>query len=419
MLKKIKDKIYVLLRASEKIVKTDMIYLTKNSFWLNVSQMTSAASSFILSIAFANFLPQEQYGNYKYILSIIGILSIFTLSGVNSAISQAIASGKEIGLKPILNKKIKWGSIGGLISLILGLYYFPNHDLAIAFFISAIFIPFLDSFNIFDAILSGNKNFKLSAKLNITARIFSIIITVLAIVLTKTLWHLILVYLASWTIIRTVFFFSVYRRYKKELTNTENNAEIMKYGLNLTSMDIVSNITLYLDRFLLFNFVGPAQVALYSVIIAPPEQIKSLLKLVNNLAFPKFAGREIKEIKKSIWRKIFFYLIFLIIVIGAYILICPLFFKLFFPKYTSGIIYSQLFSLSLIIPHLIFLTIMSSHKMTKKLHLVNIFNNATLIIFLLIGINFGLVGIILARMLNRFSNSIFTVFVFYYNKKTT
>ena len=74
MIKKIKEKIYNLLRWSEKYTKTDMVYLAHGGFWLSFGQIISSLSSFLLAIAFANLLPKETYGNYKYILSIASIL---------------------------------------------------------------------------------------------------------------------------------------------------------------------------------------------------------------------------------------------------------------------------------------------------------------------------------------------------------
>jgi len=64
-IKKLKDKIYRLLRRSEKYFKTDMVYLAHGGFWLTLGQIISSAASFLLAIAFANLLPKETYGTYK------------------------------------------------------------------------------------------------------------------------------------------------------------------------------------------------------------------------------------------------------------------------------------------------------------------------------------------------------------------
>src|SRR3989344_764495 len=150
---------YRWLKRSEKITKTDMIYLAKGHFWLIVGQILSSISAFLLSIAFANLLPKEIYGSYKYVLSIAGVLSVFTLTGMSAAISQAAARGYEGGLIKALKTKIKFGLLGSVGSLGVSLYYYLNAktELAVAFLIVAAFIPLMDSFALYSAYLHGKK----------------------------------------------------------------------------------------------------------------------------------------------------------------------------------------------------------------------------------------------------------------------
>src|SRR3989338_6310130 len=80
-----RNKAYQLLRRSEDFFKTDMVYLAKGGFWFTLAQTVVSLSSFFLAVAFAQFVTKEAYGQYKYILSIVGLLGAFTLSGLPSA----------------------------------------------------------------------------------------------------------------------------------------------------------------------------------------------------------------------------------------------------------------------------------------------------------------------------------------------
>jgi O-antigen/teichoic acid export membrane protein len=90
MWNKFKNKTYHLLRWSEKYTKTDMVYLTKGGFWLTTGKIISAIVGFILLIIYANFLPKETFGNFQYILSIIGLLYIFNLPGLDTSLTKSI-----------------------------------------------------------------------------------------------------------------------------------------------------------------------------------------------------------------------------------------------------------------------------------------------------------------------------------------
>ena len=60
----------------QRIARTDIRYLTKGLFWFGVQHGTSIVGALATSVVFANVLPKEIYGTYRYILSIFGILMI-------------------------------------------------------------------------------------------------------------------------------------------------------------------------------------------------------------------------------------------------------------------------------------------------------------------------------------------------------
>ncbi|MEK9209084.1 MAG: oligosaccharide flippase family protein, partial [Patescibacteria group bacterium] len=67
---------------------TDNVYIAKQGFWASVPYIISTILSAALVVAFANLLPKEIYGTYRYILSIAGLLSFLTLTGMNTAITR-------------------------------------------------------------------------------------------------------------------------------------------------------------------------------------------------------------------------------------------------------------------------------------------------------------------------------------------
>jgi O-antigen/teichoic acid export membrane protein len=408
MISKIKKKAKEILLWSQKYTKTDMIYLARGGFWLTLGQTISSISSFLLAIAFANLLPKETYGTYKYILSIASILAIPTLSGMGTAVTQAVARGYEGSLIPALKTKIRWGLLGGLASFILAGYYFyqGNTTLTIAFLISAIFLPFMDSFGIYDSLLQGRKLFDISTKYFIISQIIAIASLIAVLFFTKNLFLILFTYFASWTLMRFIFFKTTLKKFP---LNPNQDPQTISYGKHLSLMGVISTVAGYLDRLLIFHYLGAAEVAIYSIAIAPPEQIKSLFKNIGTLALPKFAKRTKEEIKKTIVGKIWKSVLILLVVAVVYIILAPLIFKLFFPKYPESILFSQVFAISLVtISLLIPYSALQAQTAQKELHLYTYISSLSQIIFLFIGIYFyGLMGIIIAKIVTRFLNFFF------------
>ncbi len=118
-----KNWLYQFLKRSQKYTGTDNVYLAKGGFWLTLGQFFSLAAAFLSAIAFANLLDPTTYGNYRYVLSLLGILAIFSLDGVGDAVTQAVARGLEGSFYTGFKTKLKWGAIGSLIAIGAAIYY--------------------------------------------------------------------------------------------------------------------------------------------------------------------------------------------------------------------------------------------------------------------------------------------------------
>ena len=410
MLEITRNKTYHFLRWTEKWIKTDMVYFTTGGFWLTVGQLFSSLSAFLLSIAFANLLPRETYGIYKYVLSIASILSIPTLSGISTALTQSVAKGFEGSLKLAIKTRIKWGLIGTIASLILAGYYFyqNNTSLTFSFLIVAIFLPFMDSFSSYEAVLIGKKLFKVNTKYNILIKVCATIITISTLYLTDSILLIVFSYFILYTTLRLIFLKITI--YKTKLNNRQDQ-QIISYGKNLSFMDIIGIITSQLDKILIFSYLGAVELGIYAFAIAMPEQIKGIFKNIYTLSLPKFTQSNYKENRRTILIKMFKLSLVVLPIIIIYILAAPYIFKWFFPQYLDSVFYSQIFSISLLtLPNVFPVAFLQSQKAQKKLYQYSIVSPIIQIITLFILIYFfDLMGIVMARILNRFINLFFSI----------
>lgn len=401
---KLKQKLYNLLRWSQKYTKTDMVYLAKGGSWLTLEQIFLSLSSLLLLIAFANLLAKETYGIYRYVLSVANILLISSLGGINTAIIRAVAKRKESSIFPGLRTRISWGILGGIVSLGLSLYYYlnGNNTLALSFLIAAPFLPFFDSFSLYRSLFIGRKRFDLAVKFKVIVQLISVGALILTLFLTRNLFLTILVYFASYTFLRMLFTLITIKRY---CPNEGVEVGAISYGKHLSLMDIISTVAKYFDQILVFHYLGSLELAIYSLAISPPGQISSLLSKVQTLALPKFAQADKKDIKLNLGKKMLKFTILIAGIIIIYILFAPLIYKLIFPRYLESVFYTKIFAISLItgvgtLP----LSFLQAKKEVKSLYKFNFLSAFFRIGILLIGVNFGLIGIILARVVGRFVN---------------
>ncbi len=405
MIQKIKNKIYNFLRWSERYTKTDMVYFTKGNFWLTLSQIGGMLSSFILTLVMANLLDQNVYGAYKYILSIISVITITSLPGMNIAAFRSASRGYEGTLKRIVFLKMKWGLLGSLACLILGAYYYINNnlDLSYSYLIASLFIPLMDSLRIPIYLLSTRKLFNAeTTSINYLINIFQTTIVIISVLISKNLLIIITCYLFAFTAVRFLANIYIWNKFKP---NDKHEESSIKYGWSLTFIQIITAITNNINNINIGHLIGNIKLAAYSIGIAPVEQLKTLISMNDVLYSSKLSNNnwEIPNFKKFV-QKILPFILVLSIFNVIYLFISPLFYKLFFPKYLESILYSQLYSLT-IIPSAIVLilnSILKSKMLVREQKIINYFNCALCFVVNIPAIYFfGIIGLIFAILINK------------------
>lgn len=338
----IKQKAHNALKWSEKYTKTDMVYLARGGFWLTLNNILTTPMVFIVAVVFANKVPPETYGVYKFLLSTLGILSITNLSGMGSLYSQAVSRGIEGSLFPIVKTKIRWGLLGSVASIGIAIYYFTqgNTTLFWGFLIASLFIPVMDTLNIYQSYLQGKKLFKLSSLSYSSSQLIAAIAMISTLFFTKNLYIIFAVYLSSWTVIRLFFFLQTIKLYPP---NKLTDPETIPYGIQSSFIDFLASIISSIDQILIFHYLGATELAFFTFATAPVTQFISIFKNIPALAMPKMAPRPIQEINQVIHKRVIGAFLGSLLVIGAYYVTAPFIYKIFFPQYLGSIWLSRIF----------------------------------------------------------------------------
>ncbi len=393
-----KDSIYKVLRFSEKYLKTDMVYLAKGSFWLSIGQIVSVFSSLLLSLVLARALPQEVYGNYKFILSVAGIIGGLSLSGLGSSLTQAVAKGSYGTIFLAVKNQLIWGSIISIVSLGTGLYYFLNDNnlFAISFIIVSVTLPITNAVSMYGAFLSGKKDFKRGTIFWLVTQIVNVATVCIVAIFNPNIILLILGYFSSTLILNAIFYFYTIRVYKPSIDTADNS--MIKYGHHLSVMGFIGTFANQVDKILLFHYIGSAPLAVYSFANALPEQVRSFFKNIFNIGLPKFAELNEKDLRYSITDKVTRLTFLSVLIVIAYYFLSPEIYALLFPKYIESIFYSRIYMLGLItFPGIYLLSLyFQIIKDTKTLYILNITGNIATIIFGMILIpKFGVLGAVI------------------------
>lgn len=396
-----KSRIYRLLRWSEKYTKTDMVYLASVGWWTNLNVVTTSVLALLLSAAFANFLPRNVYGTYQYLLSLFALLSAICLSGMGGAVAQSAARGYDGDLRAGVRAQLRWGVVPMLIGLSGALYYFlyANLEIGLGLTIIAILTPLMGAFSIYGSYLSGRREFKRAFLYGSAVNLAYYAAIFTAIVFVKNAAFLILVNLGANVLTMYVAYLSTQ---KKSVTNTQTDPHTIPYGKHLSVMNAFGTVINQLDSVLVYHFLGPVQLAVYSFATMIPERVGGLLGFIGTAAFPKFANRTLTELRGSIISKTLRAAAIGGVAAVAYAVIAPELFRLIFPKYLDAIPYTQIYALVILFmaSNLVSLALQAK-RLKAELYLVSFINPIMLIAlqvpFLLF---YGIWGMLWARIIS-------------------
>lgn len=408
------------IAALQNFLRTDIRYLASGSFWLTIGKGSGTLVALFLSILYARYLPKEFYGNYRYVLSVFGMLGIFALPGIATTITRGVARGFEgtflAGARLIFFSSFIITLLGFGIA---GLFFLKgNAALGFGFAIAAILTPFAEGLGNWRAYFDGLRRFRDKTSWNIIASVFQGIFMASAVL---AIGHFSLSLWESLALLVGVFYLGqafpnvIWHMRTRRFVKSDAVSEPgwLRYGFHLTLLEVPATFSYYLDSVLLHLFLGPSALAIYSFAIAPAEQMKAFLGTIATTALPKLAVRthnenSFQELRATLPGKIFRVTIFSVLLVGCYIIAAPILFAFLFPAYAEAVKFSQVFALSLLLfPFSVFHTSIQAEGNLKRVYwdqlswpIVQI--GALLLLIPLFGIWGAVAGKIIGRLFNNF-----------------
>ncbi|MFT5359576.1 MAG: O-antigen/teichoic acid export membrane protein [Candidatus Paceibacteria bacterium] len=335
------EKIKKALKFTEKYTKTDMTYIAQGGFWLMLFKAAAAAIGFVVTLFLTTHLSKEDFGVYKYVISTISLLFIFSLPGMDNAITLAFSKNEKVSLWRVVKKRIKWSFIGFLVALGLSLYYFirSNQTLGLVFLLVSPLLPFIESLHLYTAYYRGKKNFKLFSIYQIGGLMVQSLFVILAVLFTDNVLAVVLAFFLGQLISRSALFKMTAKKIDERYDEIQTK-EVISYGKKLSLTGVLTTVSDQMDKLMVWHFLGPVMLAGYVVALAFPNAIRGLTGFVTQLSLPKLAGKDWSLTSERIifYKKIFAYFIFLFAIFVFYTLISGSLIRHFFPEYTDFVL---------------------------------------------------------------------------------
>jgi len=357
-------------------------YYLKSGFWLSAKQAVSILLSLVVSVLYARFLSKELFGQFGVIISLVGVVSIFALPGLNVALTKASAQGKDGSLMKAVKASFLYSLIGTPVLMAIGCYYFAKQSsvLGISLMVIAVIFPLVYGTSGWQAFLHGKKRFDLLAQWGWLQSVLNA--AWMAFVVISYSENLVVIS-GSYFLRQAIFNCLFLLKTKKEVSNSKQDSSVVPYGKYLTRLYLLGAMANRVDSVLIAVMLGFEQVAIYRIATLVGSRIKDLIKSLYKIVFPKISTiKKPKEVMKvKLLLKAF--VLAVLATVAIILVIPPVMNLLFSSKYSESVYLAQL--LVLVFPFWIlnsFLLPVLENSMNKKVLLL--FNTIPYLVKLLV-----------------------------------
>lgn len=391
----------------------DLNYFVGGGFWLIVANLLTLAAGIFLSSLFARVWPKETYGQFSFLMSLMGIASVLALPGMSQAVTQASSEGKDGVFKKACKAVALWSLVGTVFLIIISYYFYLSGDgnLGMAILLSALLFPIVSGASLYNSFLAGKKLFRKVAVFGSIAQAVSILATAAALMFWPSLIAVSFFSAASTALINIILTFLALR----EAENKVSSENTLRMGVHLSFSQFFTISADYVDKLFIPLFLGFTNNAVYAFAILIPMQMHAFLKIFTTLGQPKVARIDDKQIGSDLVKKSFQLEFLILIMVLAYIFSSPYVFAILYPAYKeSAVGLSQVFSLSLLyFPSNLFGLGLVKKRDSSSIYKLNI-TYLLLTVFSLLAFvpAFGLWGAVIAKVMVRFVQGFMLFYLF-------
>lgn len=385
-----------------------------STLWLFGGQMIGSVGSLVLTVLLANSLSENDFGTYKYLLTIFGFISVIALTGFTTSVTRSVAHGFEGELKAGIKTSLRYSI--GMIALGLSIsgYYLWQGNLIIGLgsLVATLAAPLVNALPLYTALINGRHDHKNYSIVGILINVVPVLTSLIALYFTTAILTLFAVYMVSQVVLHVVLYFVVTNHYQP---NNKRDHRSTTYGKHLSLMNVLGGISYQLDKVVIWHVLGPVQLAVYTIAIAPAQQLRYLNKVLTTITLPRFSQRSLAHLQATMIPKLLALFLASAGIVFVYVLVAPFLFTIFVPTYTEAIIYSQVFAfLILFFPAGLLQEAIKAHADTKALYIIQTVIPALKIALLLILTPlFGIFGVLAAMFICEVTRLLIVLWYFY------
>ena len=294
------------IQRVEKRIGLSLRYFFQNGFWVVLGQGVSMLSGLLLSVLFARYASKELYGQYQYVLSVIGIFSIFSLNGLNLSVMKAVIGGHEASLIRAVRYSFFMSLFASPLLLGIALYHYMHGstEIGAAMLVAACVFPLIYSTNTWTAFYEAKRQFSKVA-FRVMALQLSVPMAILAILFSvQRLPFLVAAYGITTAAVHFIFYVQA-----RKTVSGRSDAMDVSLGIKATVQKFSQTINAALPLLVIPWLYSFKEAAVFSIAFFLANFMGSITSTVTSIYIPRFL--EAGFLSHVYVKKLFFYALLL------------------------------------------------------------------------------------------------------------
>ncbi len=326
----------------------DANYFLKGGFYSGLQQAVGLISGLILAYLFGHFASKAVFGEYNLVLSIVSIVTIVSMPGLNVSLLRSAGQGFDGSLARTVMARLIWSLLGIPILIVWAFYYRLENSsaLALTLAITAVLFPLISPFQSTTYFFIAKKRFDLQAWFTALSSVMTIGFIALAIFMN---WGLVGIMTGYWLGQIVPALISLRGCQKLIKIRKKLDPDLLPYGYFLTGLQILPTIVAHISSILLAGMLGIEALAIYSVAAKFPGIVQKNYDVFSKPITAKLAGQSTKQHRATLTHHAGkFLLLSLVMFAGLWLSLPGLVTWFYGQQYLEAIKFSRLYSWSIL-----------------------------------------------------------------------
>ncbi|OEY73971.1 lipopolysaccharide biosynthesis protein [Salegentibacter salarius] len=388
--------------------------------WTFSQQFGNLLIGFVVSLVLARILLPEEFG----LIAMVVVLASFAEVLVDSGMTQSLIRSENLDKEDY--STVFYFNV--LVSIILYLLFFLLAPLISSFYDEKSLIAITRVYcivfiiNAFSSVqqtrLTRRMDFKIQALISIPAKVVGGIIGIMLAYLGFGVWSLVWSYV-SFSVVNTIQIWYYSKWIPSKIFNFTKLKKHLYFGYRLTISGVINKLFNNVYLIVIGKFFNPTVLGFYTRAETVNQlAVSSISGALNKVTFPYFAKIQNDRVKlKKVYKDLMKMVVFIVspILIFAGVLAEPLFIVLFTEKWLPAVPFFQILCLTGILHpiHAYNLNILKVKGRSDLYLKIAIFKKILIVIGIIIGIQFGIYGLLYAQVILSF---LFLLINGYYTK---